>query len=66
MRVYTLPGGKEVPVRGDDRDDASCPEQEPFSACLPECIRRFCPNLGLVPVYERILSHAAAQASLEK
>lgn len=47
-------------MRCDDRDDTSRAEQEAFSLCLLEGIRRFFLDFGLIPVYKRILSHAAA------
>ena len=53
-------------MRCDDRDDASSAEQEAFSLRLLNGIRRFFLDLGLIPEYERILSHAAARDPFEE
>ena len=53
-------------MRGDHRDNAAGSQNETFSVCLLDGIRRFIPDLSLIPVHERILSHAATEDARKK
>ena len=53
-------------MRSNDRDDASCPEQEALPTCLLDGIRRFFLDLGPVAINKGVLPHAAAHHTPEK
>lgn len=53
-------------MRRDDGYNAARAKQESPAMCLLDGIRRFLADLCLIPIYERILSHAAAHHTLEK
>lgn len=53
-------------MRGDYRDNAACSQNEAFSACLLESVRRFFLDFGSVLIHKRVLPDAAAHDAAEK
>src|SRR5512133_3697279 len=53
-------------MRGDDRDNTACAEQESLAARLLGGVCRLIPDLDSIAVNQRVLSHASAHHTLEK
>src|SRR6266498_1233676 len=53
-------------MRGDDRNDTSCSQQEAFAVCLLECICCFILNMGAILINKSILPHATTHHTSEK